>query len=581
MDRYRTGADLVLALQAVRGERFSGQAQRERNGSRVPSQPQTPPQVSAHAGREPLPSSGGKEPHADDVPILAPATPLVRESSWDVVIPPFRSWDAQNAPATPLNPPASGGEPDSLFTSEEPDSLSVSGGKPNSLSASEVTCRNEYDEVHNPESVLLDEHSRILEETILPPPSPTRRIEVRLEPETLAITPGQPAEVKATVINHGNTADRLAMTVAGVPAAWVQGLPDETMAVQLDAGAQESIILTVNVLQTTSDRAGEYLVSMHVSSQEQQMGTGSATMRWTVRPFAAVTMGLTPARAEGRGRALYTVTVRNDGNAPARYALAGVDSVRRLTYRFAQDTLSLEPGSATTIPLIVRASRRWLGREQEQWDFQVQCRAAGGEVAPTARAQFINRAWAPAWAPPLAVFVLIGCFLLSYFLVFRPLRPVSSSTAPHGSSVAATPAVALKTPVAATPKSLGTPGPRVLLTGTVAVPGTYCFDLDSGRASCASNQDDFFWEQVTFVQRYLVPESGAELGIWRAGTAPNYQDCATTPLSTAQLDGSDTASSQIPTGTYVCARTSAGRVAMFRIDQYGSTLTISYTTWEK
>lgn len=142
------------------------------------------------------------------------------------------------------------------------------------------------------------------------------------------------------------------------------------------------------------------------------------------------------------------------------------------------------------------------------------------------------------------------------------------------------PLVTLVPPLHITPLLPPFPLHPVYSTGLNTVHGTWCFDLDEGNeVSCSSGTVDFWWEQVTSVERYLVPKNGARFTVMGT-TQPQYNDCASAPLSTASINGSNNASNQIPTGTYLCSRTNSGRYAKFRINSYGYDLQINYTTWQ-
>lgn len=122
--------------------------------------------------------------------------------------------------------------------------------------------------------------------------------------------------------------------------------------------------------------------------------------------------------------------------------------------------------------------------------------------------------------------------------------------------------------------------PSTHSTGLRTVRGTWCFDLDEGQeTNCRAGTEDFWWEQVTDVERYLTPQNGASFAVMGA-SPPQYNDCAGAPLSTSRINGSNNASNWIPAGTYLCARTNAGRYSEFRINSYGYDLQIGYTTWE-
>lgn len=122
--------------------------------------------------------------------------------------------------------------------------------------------------------------------------------------------------------------------------------------------------------------------------------------------------------------------------------------------------------------------------------------------------------------------------------------------------------------------------PPVYHAGPLLLRGTWCADLDLGvEDNCTGTVHDVWWEQVTDVERYWSPRNGAMFAVWGM-TLPTYQNCASMLISTARINGSNDANNQIPTGTYLCGRTSAGRITIVRIVNYGYNLDLNITTYQ-
>ncbi len=243
------------------------------------------------------------------------------------------------------------------------------------------------------------------------------RIGIRAEPSNLTIVPGQPANVRVMLTNLGVLVDWLAVTVEGVPKEWVRTPGSE---IQLNPGMQETVDLSVNVARTPESRAQEYPVVIRARSREKPSESGTAQARWTVLPFKDDGIKIEPRRASGRGRAKYTVTLANNGNAPARYELHGEDDEQKIHYAFREEALALEPGNEVRIPLAISTNRRIFGRDQNQ-RFQVQSRvnmgnttvpgnsssAFAGNNALTTNAEFVNKALIPPWVLTLVSVLLV------------------------------------------------------------------------------------------------------------------------------------------------------------------------------
>ena len=112
--------------------------------------------------------------------------------------------------------------------------------------------------------------------------------------------------------------------------------------------------------------------------------------------------------------------------------------------------------------------------------------------------------------------------------------------------------------------------------GTLSVPQTWAVDLDAGKVG-AREEADIWFEAVTATERYLTPQNGSLIAVVRQKIAPEV--CAQAALSAARIPIRD-----LPQSTLICARTSQGHYAGFRVNETvgpsPGTLKISYVTWE-
>lgn len=117
--------------------------------------------------------------------------------------------------------------------------------------------------------------------------------------------------------------------------------------------------------------------------------------------------------------------------------------------------------------------------------------------------------------------------------------------------------------------------PGTYSTGTLHIPQTWAADIDRG----AVGQDgaDIWFQAETASLLYLVPRNGAKIGVG-ARSARGFEGCRSARMSNARVSLRD-----IPVGSYVCMRTSEGRISQFRVNAVtgGSPkkLSIGYTTW--
>lgn len=118
--------------------------------------------------------------------------------------------------------------------------------------------------------------------------------------------------------------------------------------------------------------------------------------------------------------------------------------------------------------------------------------------------------------------------------------------------------------------------PRTFSTGTLEVPQTFAFDLDQGRVGSGA-QADIWFQAATPIRMYLTPRNGAEMAV---GDRSNrgLRGC-----ERAAYSADPVALHSVPEGSYVCVRTSEGRISQFRMNDisagYPKKLSIGYTTW--
>jgi hypothetical protein len=254
----------------------------------------------------------------------------------------------------------------------------------------------------------------------------TDRIGIVLDQPTLTITPGRVATFRLTLANLSNLVDHLTVTVEQVPQGWVSGPPP---VLQLNPGAQGLITLTINVPQLPESRAGAYPITIRARSRENPYQSNTIQALWTVLPFESNAFDLKPKRIRRRIRGTYRLTVRNLGNAPARYQLSASDDEEALRYQFAEEQLALEPGMSAKLNLVVRPHRvRWFGMSQQQ-RFTVLAKSDGATEPQTAGAQFEQAALIARWMIILAVLLLLGG-LAGAWLWYRPNISALSSDPP-------------------------------------------------------------------------------------------------------------------------------------------------------
>ncbi|MCZ4271481.1 SH3 domain-containing protein [Maritalea porphyrae] len=109
-------------------------------------------------------------------------------------------------------------------------------------------------------------------------------------------------------------------------------------------------------------------------------------------------------------------------------------------------------------------------------------------------------------------------------------------------------------------------------TGPINLQQTYTANLDNG--AIGGGGADIWYRAVTAVQKYIKPINGAKLAVGNKSNR-GYSGCKVASYSSAQVS-----IWTLPVGSYVCVKTSQGRISQFRLNGYsGTTMKLGYTTW--
>ena len=236
------------------------------------------------------------------------------------------------------------------------------------------------------------------------------RLSLLVDQEQITATPGQREIVSLMVVNSGTTPDTVTLSVEGAPGMWV-GVPQQ--AIQVPPGGRVPVSLTLGVPREPDSLAGDYPVIIRARSGMQPGESATARARWSVLPFSASSVSISPRRASGRRDASYQVTVRNDGNQTETFLLSTDDDAQQLQYAFTEENLTLDPGQTMTVGLMVAGQGRMFGGD-ETTPFRVAAQA-GDERPANATAQFVSE---PSLSPaiPLVLAILVGLALVFFFL---------------------------------------------------------------------------------------------------------------------------------------------------------------------
>ncbi len=229
--------------------------------------------------------------------------------------------------------------------------------------------------------------------------------------QILMLTPGEPAEVRLRILNRRIEAVALQVTVEGNAEHWVTGQP---RLVTVAPNAEHVLPIRVLVPRNAEHEAGEYSVPIRVRSTQNLNEVRTVEASWLVQPFFETSISLQPPTRTiyQQEEAIYTLTVRNNGNATTNYTIeAGFDEPA-LSYLIDETTLFVEPGKEEYVRINARINTEPEGERQE-YRFSVQVKPGRGETQSTAA----GLTWQAkrSWPWPLIAAIAIPLLLLLAF----------------------------------------------------------------------------------------------------------------------------------------------------------------------
>lgn len=123
---------------------------------------------------------------------------------------------------------------------------------------------------------------------------------------------------------------------------------------------------------------------------------------------------------------------------------------------------------------------------------------------------------------------------------------------------------------------------NILSQGTATITGTWHFDCETGTMTAPGTALDFWWEQMTAVQRQITPQGGAlaiNLGAvdFNAITPAALQTYA---YSTNPINGNNDSSNKLVAGNVFCIKTREGNYCKLKVVTYGYNITVQYVTYK-
>lgn len=239
-----------------------------------------------------------------------------------------------------------------------------------------------------------------------------KNIQVSLSPERVALAPGDTAEFTVVIHNTSDVVEAYSIEVQGITPSWTRL---SVSSVSLFPGDKESVLVTINPPVSVASKAGSYAVSVKVASKRDPAVFTSASFILDLGKIAEYELELSPKRLKGR-KGPYQVIITNNGNTTSTYKLEATDPDDMCDFRFRSDTVAVEPGATTRMPLTINPRKKPFTGESRPYSFTVTATPVDGE-AKTVDGDFECRALVPKWALVVAGLVLIGLIVLIVIMV--------------------------------------------------------------------------------------------------------------------------------------------------------------------
>jgi hypothetical protein len=250
-----------------------------------------------------------------------------------------------------------------------------------------------------------------------------------LEQRTLAVEPGEAVTVALTVRNGGSVVDQFTIEVLGDAGTWATVDPPT---LSLFPAAQETARITFRPPRVATTPAGSVRFGVMVHSKEDPDGSNVVEGTLEIGGFLASAAELAPRTSHGSRTGRHEVAVDNRGNLRLETTLEGVDPDRLVRFDFDPPTLSVEPGGAGFVRLLVKpVTSFWRGPAKTR-PFQVAVKPdAPGAVPLVVDGSYLQESILPWWflrALVALAALLVGAILLWVFVLQPQIRSTAADT---------------------------------------------------------------------------------------------------------------------------------------------------------
>lgn len=291
---------------------------------------------------------------------------------------------------------------------------------------------------------------------------------VTLSSSLVTVAPGSQASTEVRIRNRSNIVDQYQIQISGEPSDWSVAEPST---LSLFPDKEGVVTVRFRPPRSTEVSAGRKPFAVKAQSRSSSEISSRQEGAIEVASFREPALTITPHTARGGESATYRLLVQNQGNAPMRATLDAADPDELLAFKFDRPALTLAPGEAANLKLVVKTRATIYDGPPQPHGFKVQLEADG---MPPVRAdgtllqEAIPRPVAKKFplVPVLLGVLLVG--LLTGAVVERdPLIKLvagKSAAAPNTGGVTSS----------ASPSASPTPSPTPTPVTLVAIPNVTC-----------------------------------------------------------------------------------------------------------
>jgi hypothetical protein len=229
-------------------------------------------------------------------------------------------------------------------------------------------------------------------------------------PVTVSAEAGGRVTVVGMLRNASAIVDNYELSIRGLPDGWWSISPRVAYLVPYgSSGAYEQELEAVlHPPRSPEAFARPWPFEVVAVSRAHSTTAASASATLIVTPYIEISSEVRPERVTGRWKGRYQLNVRNTSNAEAQVHVRGEDTDGSCRFKFPQQTLTVRPGEAASLPFTVRPPRQiWVGQPVERQLSVIAAPAGVAKDPSPSRATFRQRSWFPKWLVVLLVVLLL------------------------------------------------------------------------------------------------------------------------------------------------------------------------------